>query len=316
MEPFNFYNLLKNGPEEMSGSEWGRVLNAVTSRDGDTAQDSDAALDAAQNILFECSQEWLEKRIKIVQKAEGASSNPSRRSEYCLRSLQNLVNEAAREAMIHEEAPELSLVRRQVADHLRKLSAKRLLKSHRQRSKHGQDICNLWRLSGWGGDWRKREPQKELDRLKTELPLIRASGGGKGVFDYAEVLPTYIPLILETYGAPLSTAQICSIVVSRISPPLMRNFSVGEFIDEANNPSGDSQWAGLYRMPSPEDLLTEQQLHQLFVSGLSDREMKVFEMKEDGTPIDKIAEELGCSIRTVNNDWKSIFDKGRRALAG
>ncbi len=69
-------------------------------------------------------------------------------------------------------------------------------------------------------------------------------------------------------------------------------------------------------MPSPEDLFTEKQLLHHFLTGLSEREAKVFEMKEDGRPVDKIAEELGCSVRTVNNDWKSIFDKGRRTLAG
>ncbi len=241
MGTLNYYNLLKEGPTEITTSDWEQVLNSVTSSHGGMACDTDAALDALQNILFECSEEWLDKRTGIIQKAEKVSLNPSRRSDYCLRSLQNLVSGTAREAVMRQESPDLSLVWRQVADHLRKRSAKGMLNSNRLRSKSGQDICNLWGLPGWGDTWAKREPRIEFDRLKEELPLIRSYRSGKGVFDYSEVLPTYIPLVLETYGAPLSTSQICSAVVSRISPPLTRHLSVGELAD---NPADGSQWAG------------------------------------------------------------------------
>ena len=66
---------------------------------------------------------------------------------------------------------------------------------------------------------------------------------------------------------------------------------------------------------SGEELFTARQSHELFMAGLSERELKILQMKEDETPIEKIAQVLGCSAKTVNNDWKNIFDKGRRVLA-
>ncbi len=315
MSAINYYNLLKEGPTELSSSVWEQVSRSVTSLDGDAPTEFDAALDSLQNLLFECSEEWLDKRIKIVQKAESAFLNPTRRSDYCLRSLQNLASEATHEARMQEESPELSLVWRQVTDHLRKLASQKVLNSHRIRSKTGQDICNLWALAEWGENWRDKEPKKDLEQAKEELPWIQRNRGGKGIFDYAEVLPSYIRLVLEIYGASLSTSQICSVIVSKISPPLFRNVMVSDLCDETDQPEDHLQWGGAYTARSAEELFTARQSHELFMAGLSERELKILELKEDNIPIEKIAEELGCSTRTVNNDWKNIFDKGRRVLA-
>ena len=156
MPAINYYNLLKEGPTELSISDWEQVSRSITSLDGDAPTEFDAASDVLNSIVFECSQEWLDKRFRIVQKAESASLNPSRRSDYCLRSMQNLAGEAAREARMREESPELSVVRRQVTDYLRKLASQKVLNSHRMRSKTGQDICNLWTLAEWGDNWRER----------------------------------------------------------------------------------------------------------------------------------------------------------------
>ena len=315
MSAINYYSLLKEGPTELSSSDWQQVLSSVTSLDGEAPTDFDAALDSVQNLIFECSQEWLEKRIRIVQKAENASSKLSRRSDYCLTSLRNLASEAALEARMQGESPELSLVRRQVTDHLRKLASQKVLNSYRTRSKSGQDICSRWSLAEWGDTWREKQPEKDLEQLKAELPWIQRNRGGKGIFDYAEVLPSYIRMVLEIYGSPLSTSQICSVIVSRISPPLFRNVTVSDLYNDNDQPGDDWQWGETYTARSAEELFTARQSHELFIAGLSERELKILELREDETTIEKIAEELGCSTKTVNNDWKNIFDKGRRVLA-
>lgn len=316
MSAIDYYNLLKEGAaNQLSSSDWQQVLRSVTSLDGDAPTEFDAALDSVQNLIFECSHEWIEKRFRIVQKAENASSNPSRRSDYCLRSLQNLASEAAREARMQGESPERSLVKRQVTDYLRKLASQKVLNSHRLRSKSGQDICNLWALAEWGDNWRERQSDKDLEQVKAELPWIQRNRGGKGIFDYAEVLPSYIRLVLETYGAALSTSQICSVIASKISPPLYRNSTFSDLYDETDQNEGEWQWGATYSARSAEELFTARQSHELFMAGLSERELKILQMKEDETPIEKIAQALGCSAKTVNNDWKNIFDKGRRVLA-
>ncbi len=302
-------------PPRLSGSDWQHVLSSVTSLNGDVPTEFDAALDSVQSLIFECSQEWLEKRIRIIQKAENVSSSPSRRSDYCLRSLQNLASEAACESRMQGESPELSLVRRQVTDHLRKLASRTVLNSYRMRSKSGQDICNLWTLAEWGDNWRDKQPEKDLDDLKAVLPWIQRSRGGKGIFDYAVVLPSYIQMVLETYGAALSTSQICSVIASRISPPLYRNMPFSDLYGETDQQEDDWPLGGTYAARSGEELFTARQSHELFMAGLSERELKILQMKEDETPIEKIAQVLGCSAKTVNNDWKNIFDKGRRVLA-
>ena len=315
MSAIDYYNLLKNGPTQLSGSDWQHVLSSVTSLNGDVPTEFDAALDSVQSLIFECSQEWLEKRIRIIQKAENVSSSPSRRSDYCLRSLQNLASEAACESRMQGESPELSLVRRQVTDHLRKLASRTVLNSYRMRSKSGQDICNLWTLAEWGDNWRDKQPEKDLDDLKAVLPWIQRSRGGKGIFDYAVVLPSYIQMVLETYGAALSTSQICSVIASRISPLCTETCRFQIFMVRLTSRKMIGHWEVPTQRGSGEELFTARQSHELFMAGLSERELKILQMKEDETPIEKIAQVLGCSAKTVNNDWKNIFDKGRRVLA-
>jgi hypothetical protein len=314
MEPVNFYNLLKNGPEEMSSGDWGQVLDAVITRGRDMAQDSDASLEALQNILFEWSEEWTDRRMKIIRGAENESANPVRRSEYCLKSLRNIVAEASKDSARYEKSPELSLVERQVSDHLRKLHERRVVHSCRLRTKQGKDICNLWGLSDWGASCRERQPEKHVDRVREEIPIIPAYRGGKGVFDYATVLPTYIPKMLTLHGAAMSTSQIKSVVVSRISPPIVQIFDNPGIGEEYDADCGAS-YLGFCRMASPEDLMAEAESKKAFLYGLTDRERQVLEFKEDGLSIDEIAQKLGCSKRTVNDAWRSIFEKCKETLA-
>ena len=309
----NYYNLLVHGPLEISDSDWREVLKAVVYY-GEAEREPDAALDALQSILFEYSQEWLEKRMRIIRGAEHDSGNASRRSEYCLKSLRNIVSEASKQAERQENSPELSLVERQVSDHLRKLHDQQVVHSCRLRTKQGKDVCNLWGLYEWGSGCRERSPEKHLDRLPEDLPVIKAYQSGKGIFDYGTILPKYIPKMLTIHGAALSTSQIKSVVVSKISPPIVQIASSHGFGEDFIGTDG-GHYSEYLRVRSPEDLMAEAESKKAFFDRLTDRERKMLEFKEDGLSIDEIAEKLGCSKRTVNNDWKSIFEKCKEALA-
>lgn len=309
----DYYSLLVQGPGELSDVHWEEILRSVVYH-GEAETDPDAALDALQSVLFERSDEWLGTRRRIIQAAIGASSNPARRSDYCLTSLRNLALEASREAVRERESPELSVVRRQAADHLRALYGEKVLVSARMRSKKGHDICSMWGLASWGENWRTREPLKDLEQVKRGLPIIMRTYAGKGIIEYATVLPSYIRMILEAYGAPLSTAQIASLIVARISPPLFRNPVSPEDEERQGENDGGGYLAGYTTLPTPEDVLVQKQLQQSFFGILSVRETQIFQLKEEGFSIDRIAERLACSKRTVNGDWKSICDKCRQVL--
>ena len=313
MRSIDYYRLLKEGPETISGSDWEEVLKTATLQK-ETETYPEAAAEALQNLLFDGSKEWLDKKFRILEGAEKASTNPGRRSEYCLNSLKHLCVEAAREATLKDESPELSLILRQVSDHLRQLSAEEKLLSHRLRSKKGRDLCNLWGLPDWGLGWLRREPAAAMEHVTDELPTILSSQPGKGVFDYSATLPGYLPTILMLYSAALSTAQMSSTVVAKISPPLMRT-SVSSERDESTEQKVESHFPGCVRIPGPEQLLRYKQLREGFLGRLTDREKRVFELKEAGFAVDEIADKLDCSGRTVNNDWKSIFSKCRQVLA-
>jgi hypothetical protein len=312
----NYYRLLTEGVDAVSGSEWDTIAKSVFQlkeglSDGDGAH---AALDAFKNLLFECSGEWVDKRLRIVEKAQSASSNASRRSDYCLTSLRTIAAEAAREAAKHRSSPELSLVHRQVAHHLRQLGMSGVLVCQRLRTKKGQDIGVRWGLASWGPEWRTRAPRNDLAEIKTDLPMILATRHSKGIFDYAQVLPTYIPDILKTYDAPLSTGQICSVIVSRISPPLVSNPGNPHPDHDIGSSQDPLELAGLTRIPSPEDVLIQKELQAKFFSALTEQELSVFRMKENEKTIGEIAEELSCSKKTVNNVWRSIFQKVKELL--
>ncbi len=309
----NYYSLLVQGPGDVSDSHWEEILRSVVYH-GEAENDPDAALDALQSILFERSDEWLGTRRRIIQAAVSASSNSTRRSDYCLTSLRSIALEASREALRERESPELSVVRRQAADYLRVLYGDKVLVTARMRSKKGHDICSMWGLASWGENWRTREPLKDFDQVKRALPIIMRTYSGKGIIDYATVIPSYIQMILEAYGAPLSTAQITSLIVARISPPLFRNPVSPEDEELQGNLDGGGYLDGYTTLPTPEEVLVQKQLHQSFFGVLSERESKVFQLKEEGLSIDQIAERLGCSKRTINGDWKSICDKCKQVL--
>lgn len=312
----DYYRLLAEGTDSLSGAEWDTIVKSVFQpiqivSDGDAAH---AALDAFKNLLFECSGEWPDKRLRIVEKAQSASSSWSRRSDYCLTSLRTVAAEAAREAAKKQSSPELPLVYRQVGLHLRELTSKGVLVCQRLRTKKGQDIGVQWGLAAWGTEWRTKSPRNDLAKVKRDLPVIRATLQSKGIFDYAQVLPTYIPEILKAHDAPLSTGQICSVIVSRISPPLLSNPGNPHPEHDIGSSADLLDLAGLTRVPSPEDILIHKESQAQFFSALTEQEMGVLRMKEDEKTIDTIAQELGCSKKTVNNLWRSVFQKVRDLL--
>jgi hypothetical protein len=175
----------------------------------------------------------------------------------------------------------------------------------------GKDICYLWGLIEWGSGCRDRDPQADLKAVQERLPIIKAYRGGKGIFDYGSILPSYIPTMLQNYGAAMSTSNIKWLVINRITPPIM------QLIDCSGLPEDwiqDGMASDLCKMPSPEDLMAEEESRNTFFQRLSERELKVLQFKEDGLSIDEIAEKLVCSKKTVNNDWKSIFEKFKQLL--
>jgi hypothetical protein len=294
----DYYLLLKDGPENLTAGEWQEIVRSV-SLYGPAAHDPDTALQTFQNLLFECTGEWVDTRRRIVSGASVKSSNPEMRSAYCLTSVRNLVAEACQEAERRSTSPESLLLHRQVADHLRKLRDGQVLNAFRIRTRKGRDICVLWALFMWGPDARQRVPPKPLEAVRSDLPIILAYRGGKGVFDYSSTLPSYIPMVLENYGATLSTSEITFTVIAKISPPLTT--SVGQ------DDEGDILvWTNA---PSPEELLESKQAWGNFVTGLDEREKEILSMKEDDRSIEEIAETLRCSKRTVNNLWKVVLDK-------
>jgi len=312
MHGISYYSLLKDGMESLRNANWEEVVKSVVYHRRDL-EDPDAAAQALIDICVECSQEWVGKRTRIVREALSNHSNPTNQSDYCLNALREMAYEASKEAARHNESPESAIVRRQVSDHLRALHDNGVLLSHMVRTEAGRDRFKFWGLNQWGPDWVKNQPEKSLEQVKKDLPIILAYREGKGIFDYASILPTYIPNILAAYGAALSTDEITSIICSKISPPLFRNPNTlspsGSY-----DPWADESGEGYQTMPSPEDLVVEKQLWKSFSSLLTERELQIFKMSEDGISVGDIAGNVGCSTRTVNNDRNSIFEKCRAAL--
>jgi len=307
----DYYQLLKNPMEEIPSSVWEEVVRSVV--EYRRIQDaSDETLNCLQNILFECSQEWIDRRVRIIRGAENDSSNPSRRSRYCLTSLRNVVLETSGKMARYQESPELSRVDRQVSDHLRNLRDQGILVSYRRRSERGKDICNMWGLASWGEDWKERQPPTHfgLNQLGKYLPVISADEGGKGVFDFANILPSFIQKLLDAYGAALSTGDIKDVVVQQITPPLLDE-SERVTGDDSRDSVEDTYFPNYGQMDSPEELVAGKELEQIFMEleFLTEQEKAVFQMKKQYVPIEQIALHLKCSPRTINNDWKRIQEK-------
>jgi hypothetical protein len=307
MDGINYYDLLKEGVEAFPTLDWKHVVKSVVDYRRDL-EEPDSARQALENILLDCSQDWVDRRTKIVKEAAANHSNPSLRSKYCLTALREMADEFSREAARQRKSPEAATVRRQVSDHLRGLHKKGEVVSSMVRTKAGKDRFKLWGLKEWGENWVKKQPVRSMDEVKKDLPIIPAYRDRKAIFDYAAVLPIYIPKVFQAAGAGLCTDEVSSAVCSRVSPPLSRN-------PNTPSPFEDSDPGGEYGpVSSPDDLMREAQLMRTFLSLLTEKELGVFKMSEEGASVDEIAASLACAPRTVNNYRKSIFEKCRTAL--
>jgi predicted transcriptional regulator len=250
------------------------------------------------------SGEWIDKRTYIAAMAKKKSDNPNRRNAYCFNAIKTEVEEACRSVAEYQESPELYLVKRQVADHLRSLRVKRVLLSFDLKQKSGRLVCVMWGLVKWEPHVRNRSPRIDLDELLGTLPEIRAVEEGKGVFEYGKVLPSYLPRILDDYDAALSTSEITFTVVCRICPPLAAVSHLEEYEFEYS-------WASFH---AQDDVFEAKEAWEMFKKVLSEEERRVVEMKDQSKTIKEIAEALGSSDRTVNNMWNGIHQKMERYL--
>lgn len=326
----DYFQLLKGLPCELSQSQWEEIVNSVAMSNPRNISHEFCA-DVIGNLLCETSDEWVTKRTTIVSGAAHSHANPTLRSRYCLSGLRNVVAEAWQEKTDRLVSPDRLLVHRQVQDHLRKLRVEGILCSFNRNAHNGKLVCVFWALKEWGPQAMDRRPTKSLEDVPDCLRVIRAYEGGKGVFDYAGVLPSYIPKALMEYGAPLSTAQISQAVEASITPPLARNPDEQDIV-RFISPGSDRTSRALARNPdqldgdlSPQDsascsplwpvvVSAEEQLQQAqirtrFFNSLDPEERKVLDMKDDGESIEAIAGALGCSKRRVNNLWKTVIDK-------
>ena len=293
MHGVNYYDLLRGGIQAIRTLDWEEVLRSVVFYRKDL-EDFDGAFDALYGVCLECSQEWIGQRSKIIREASKKHSNPSRRSDYCLKALREITDKGSREAARRDESPDAVIVERQISDHLRDLNQSGQLVSDMVRSKAGKDLYKRWGLSDWGHDWRTRGPLRPLEEVREDLPIIEASCGGRGIFDYAGILPTYIPDILATYGAALGTSQIKSLICSRISPPLF-----GEPLD-TEIPCGD---------PSPEKVAILRERFKEIRDRFKDFEKTIFDKSLEGNSNEKIAKLLNVQAETVHNARRNILRK-------
>lgn len=291
MHGVNYYDLLREGVQAIRTPDWEEVVKSVVFYRKDL-EDFDGAFDALYAVCLECSQEWIAQRSKIIREASQKHANPSRRSDYCLKALREIAEKGSREAALSDAAPDAVIVQRQISDHLRNLNHSGLLVSEMVRSRTGKDLYKLWGLKDWGDDWRTRSPLKPLEEMREDLPIIESSGGGRGVFDYSGILPTYIQRLLATYGAALGTAQIKSLICSRVSPPLF-----GEPLD-TDVPCKD---------PSPENVAILRQRLKEIRDNLKDSEKTIFDKSLEGNSSRNIAELLNVPVQTVQNFHRNIL---------
>jgi len=293
--PVDYFTLLTERGKGISDSEMHEVLKWVATLGHDLG-DSDTAFDRFTDLYLEDSPEWIRQRTRITSEAEVKHSNPRIRSDYCRDSIKKMITEKIKEEATRRQYPERAWILRQVCDHLRLLEKKGELCSHMVKSKVGQDLWKMWGLFLWGPNWKDLRRQVQLDEAMKRLNFIEADTGGKGIFDYAGVLPTYIPELLSICSGPLSTSEIAATICQMISPPLA-GMSHEDITDSP------SQWT------SVAEILEDMDLWIKIDSILTDDEKGVLEMLRESTPKPQIAERLRCSLRSVPNHVRRIIDK-------
>jgi hypothetical protein len=229
MNRIDFLKLMKDGLAGTADSDLEilvqsllRTEKELKKLDERSLDDQAAVMDFLDDMFFNFSKETLARRERIARIAEDDHPNPNCASDYCLHVLKIEFRRWRKKQHALKNSPEKSLVNRQVEDHLRKLREKGLLQSRNVvqcRKVHGtwrrSLLAILWGLSLWGPRIRKRSRNLTNTELIENLPDIPKKKRGKGLFAYKVVLPEYLILILERFGAPLSTAELKSIVLAK-----------------------------------------------------------------------------------------------------
>jgi hypothetical protein len=241
MAGIDFLKLMNEGLVGMTESDLDTLVRSLMpntrAMKEEFSDSSQAIRDFLDEMFFNLSKEVAKKRERIIRLAEEKSGNPKNQSEYCLRALRHEFSQWRRSQFAREHFPENHRVNRQVERHLNTLRKKGLFRSHelnvpsRQyrgsastldeaenvkkshiETQRRRILAVLWGLSEWGPEMHTRRRGVTKAKLLESLPDIPTGEGGKGVFRYERVLPDYLILILQTFGAPLSTAEIKSIV--------------------------------------------------------------------------------------------------------
>jgi hypothetical protein len=229
MNDLNVFKIVKEGIREISDSELKRFVELLAPPRCNP-EIRDALYHLIEKIFLV---ESVKQRERIIKAAEKKHSNSNLKSAFCLSILKIELKRNIRKEKKRETYPGLDLIYRQVEMHLaKKRGRKGGLQSQMKYGPKGQHMAMYWGLDAWGENMQERPPGMSLADLKESLPEIRTDEGGKGIFKYKRVLPEYLKLILETYGAPLPTAAIKSVILSRLVPqPFCTKRTVG-YVDE------------------------------------------------------------------------------------
>lgn len=174
-------------------------------------------MDFLHDMFFNLSKEIVKKRERIIRLAQERHANPRNQSNYCRYVLKLEFRRWDRKKFAREFSRGKYLIFRQVETHLRGLRDDAgILRSEMRYSDCGCPLAMFWGVAKWGPHMMQRRRRMPLEELIESLPDIPVGQGGKGVFKYKEVLPGYLVLILERFEAPLTTAELKSIIQAKL----------------------------------------------------------------------------------------------------
>jgi hypothetical protein len=220
MDGIDFLKIMKDGLAGITESEYDtlvRLLRPVVMALKDSSLNpKEAITDFLDDMFFNLSNASVRRRERIVRLAEKKHENPGLRSKYCLRVLSVEFRRRLKKQIAKNRYPHNHLLYRQVVIHLKTLREEGVLQSQEIPVPSGGIFAVLWGLSEWGPDMQNRKARFTMKKLIKTLPSIPTGKGGKGLFQYAKVLPEFLPLILTLYDAPLLTAEFKAVVRSKV----------------------------------------------------------------------------------------------------
>lgn len=234
MNDLDVFMILKNGGNSLPKTALRKLVELLAPPDS-TADWTGAVDQVLESMFWNMSQGSVSKRERIIRAAERKHANPRLKSNFCLNILRKEVWRLMQKNEKREAFPKLDLIYRQIERHLKAQERNGSLQSHMKYGANGQHIAKMWGLSIWGRTMRERQPNMSLKNLRESLPEIRTDTGGKGMFPYKQVLPQFLILALQTWGAPLSTAQIKSVILDKlVPPPFLKRSAVGYLDKQAH----------------------------------------------------------------------------------